>query len=431
MTSVASDIRADVARLARHGASRILASLARASGPAHFQAAEDAVQHALLQALRRWPRSGPPCNPVAWLFTVARNHLLDHLRAAQRLAPIESAIMALPLPAPVAEEARFARELSDDELGLLFAACHPTLSAESRIAFALNSICGLSARQIAAGLLTSEASVAKRITRAKKALAELDLAITPPPPEDLRERLETVRTAIFLLFNEGYSASDGDAASCPELCWEATRLAVALSRHPATASPDSDAMAALLLLTLARVPGRIGADGVAILLEHQDRELWDRRLVEEGIRLLARSARGQTASVWHLRAEIASLHAIAPSAAQTDWRALADAYERLCILDHSPIVWLGRAVALSKAHGPREGLKALRRPLRELPRNGYTQAAAGRFLFDLGKARAAALRFARAAELSRNDAERRLIQRHLHEAERALESTQYRLARAN
>lgn len=420
MISAVSDIRADLARLARHDASRILASLVRALGPAHFQAAEDAVQHALLQALRLWPRTAPPRDPAAWLFVVARNRLRDQLRASQRLQPFEAALEDLAAPPPVGEEARFSRELSDDELALLFVACHTALPPESRIAFALNCICGLSARQIAAGLLTKEASVAKRITRAKRTLAELNITIASPRPEDLRDRLETVRTVIFLLFNEGYSASGGEAPCEPELCWEGARLAVALARHPMTASPESDALAALLLLTLARVPGRIGADGVAVLLEHQDRELWDRRLVAEGVRLLARSAQGETASIWHMRAEIAAVHAIAASAAQTDWRALADAYERLCVIDPSPVAALGWAVALGKARGPGEGLAALRHPLRSLPGNSYVQAAAGKFLLDLGKPRAAALRFARAADTARNEAERRLVRRHLREAEEAL-----------
>jgi RNA polymerase sigma-70 factor, ECF subfamily len=266
----------------------------------------------------------------------------------------------------------------------------------------------------------------------KKTLAELNVTIASPSSEELRDRLEAVRTVIFLLFNEGYSASSGETLCAPDLCWEAVRLAVALARHPVTASPESDALSALLLLTLARVPARIGADGVAVLLEHQDRELWDRRLVAEGIRLLARSAQGQTASVWHLRAEIAALHAIAPSAAETDWPALADAYERLCTVDPSPIAALGRAVALGKARGPRAGLAAVRRPLRALPQNCYIQAAAGKFLFDLGKPRAAALRFARAAETARNAPERRLIRRQLREAEAALTTMQHSaIARRN
>ncbi|MFC3077763.1 RNA polymerase sigma factor [Phenylobacterium terrae] len=416
----ASDIHADVARLARNDASRVLATLARALGPAYFQLAEDAVQHALLQALRLWPHAGRPRNPAAWIFAVARNHLRDQLRAMRRLAPFDEALNALPAPAPSAEEeARFARELSDDELALLFATCHPALSPESRVALALNCVCGLSARQIAAGLLASEASVAKRITRAKRTLAELDLEIAAPSPDDFQERLEAVRTVIFLLFNEGYSASSGEALCAPELCWEAARLAVALARHPATASPESDALSALLLLTLARVPSRIAADGVALLLDQQDRGLWDRKLVAEGVQLLARSARGATASVWHLRAEIAALHAIAPSLAETNWPALADAYERLCAIDASPIVWLGRAVVIGKTKGPGDGLIALREPLRKLPGSGYVQAAAGRFLLDLGKPKQAALRFARARTYARTEPERRLMERHLKDAEAA------------
>src|SRR5262249_22588908 len=307
-----------VASLARDSTHRLVAALARRLGAGRIAVAEDAVQHALMQALSLWPFKGVPARPEAWLAVVARNRALDLLRhEARGLALAED---LLPLASPSTEsEGRFDRELNDDELALLFAVCHPALSPEMRVTLALKTVCGLTVPQIASGLLSDPSAIAQRLVRARRQLEAAGVAIEAPPPDALGERVETVRTALFLMFNEGYSASSGQALVQPEFCVEAVRLSRALAQHPVTRSPASDAHAALLALTAARLPTRVGPDGVAQLLEDQPREKWDRALIALGMEHLARSAHGQDLTAWHLRAEIAAVHATAPSTAETDW----------------------------------------------------------------------------------------------------------------
>jgi RNA polymerase sigma-70 factor (ECF subfamily) len=386
----------------------LVAALARRLGAGRIAVAEDAVQHALLQALSLWPFKGVPEQPEAWLATVAKNRALDLLRGeARRTALAEDLV---PLANPTAEnEGRFDRELNDDELALLFAVCHPALSPEMRVTFALKTVCGLTVPQIAAGMLSEPVAIAQRLVRARRQLESADVAIEPPPPEALPERAETVRTALYLMFNEGYSASSGEALVQPEFCVEAVRLARALAKHPMTMSPASDALAALLALTAARLPTRVGPDGVAQLLEDQPREQWDRGLIALGLAHLDRSARGNELTVWHLRAEIASLHAMAPSAAETDWAHIVSIYDRLLDVDHSPVVELARAVAIGKARGPAAALDAL-----PLPNgNPYGHAAAAVFLTALGRTDEARVHFEKARSLARTEPERRLMERRL------------------
>jgi RNA polymerase sigma-70 factor (ECF subfamily) len=386
----------------------LVAALARRLGAGRIAVAEDAVQHALLQALSLWPFKGVPERPEAWLATVARNRALDLLRGeARRTALAEDLV---PLAPPTTEsEGRFDRELNDDELALLFAVCHPALSPEMRVTFALKTVCGLTVPQIAAGMLSEPVAIAQRLVRARRQLESADVAIEPPPPEALPERAETVRTALYLMFNEGYSASSGEALVQPEFCVEAVRLARALAQHPMTMGPASDALAALLALTAARLPTRVGPDGVAQLLEDQPREQWDRGLIALGLAHLERSARGNDLTVWHLRAEIASLHAMAPSAAETDWARIVAIYDRLLDVDHSPVAALARAVAVGRADGPAAGLAAL--PIME--GSPYGEAARGVFLAELGQRDKARRHFEKAMALARTEPERRLMEKRL------------------
>jgi RNA polymerase sigma-70 factor (ECF subfamily) len=225
----------------------------------------------------------------------------------------------------------------------------------------------------------------------------------------LSERAESVRTALYLMFNEGYSASSGDALVHPELCVEAVRLARALARHPMTRGPASDALAALLALTAARLPTRVGPDGVAQLLDEQPREAWDRALIAIGIAHLERSATGEDLTAWHLRAEIASLHALAPAASETDWPRIAQAYDDLLALDRSPIVQLARAVAIGRTQGPAPGLAALP----DLESSPYCHAARGVFFAELGRNDEAMAALEKAMVLARTEPERRLMARRL------------------
>ncbi len=386
----------------------MVAALARRLGAGRIAVAEDAVQHALLQALSLWPFKGVPERPEAWLATVARNRALDLLRGEARRAALAEELV--PLAPPSAEnDGRFDRELNDDELALLFAVCHPALSPEMRVTFALKTVCGLTVPQIAAGMLGEPTAIAQRLVRARRQLESAGVAIEPPPPEALPERAETVRTALYLMFNEGYSASSGEALVQPEFCVEAVRLARALARHPMTMSPASDALAALLALTAARLPTRVGPDGVAQLLEDQPREQWDRGLIALGLAHLDRSARGNELTVWHLRAEIASLHAVAPSAAETDWARIVSIYDQLLGVDHSPVVELARAVAIGRAEGPAAGLAAL--PAIEC--SPYAEAARGVFLSELGRSEEARRHFKKALALARTEPERRLMEKRL------------------
>ncbi len=366
------------------------------------------MQHALLQALTSWPFKGVPARPETWLAIVARNRAFDLLRHEARGLALAGELVPL---APVTErhDGHFDRELSDDELALLFAVCHPVLSPELRVTFALKSVCGLTVRQIAAGLLGEPAAIAQRLVRARRQLGTIGIAIEAPPPEALAERAESVRTALYLMFNEGYSASSGEALVQAELCVEAVRLARALARHPMTAGPASDALAALLALTAARLPTRVGPDGVAQLLDDQPRERWDGRLIVAGLAHLERSAAGEELTVWHLRAEIAALHATAPSAPATDWPRIAAIYDQLIEIDPSPVAALARAVAIGRARGAAAGLDALP-PLDSSP---YAHAAAGVFLSDLGRRREARVELEMALALARTEPERRLMERRL------------------
>lgn len=382
--------------------------MARRLGAGRIAVAEDAVQHALLQALSLWPFKGVPVRPETWLAVVARNRALDLLRHETRSLALADELV--PLSSPSTEgEGRFDRELNDDELALLFAVCHPALSPDVRVTFALKSVCGLTVPQIAAGLLSEPATIAQRLVRASRQLETAGVAIEAPPPEALPERAESVRTALYLMFNEGYSASSGEELVHPELCVEAVRLARALALHPVTVGPASDALAALLALTAARLPTRVGPDGVAQLLADQPREQWDQGLIALGLAHLERSSRGDELTVWHLRAEIAALHTLAPSTAETDWTRIVAIYEKLGEIDSSPIVALGRAVAIGRADGPAAGLAALP----ALDADPYVHSAAGVFLAELDRRDEARGHFERALGLARTTPERRLMAQRL------------------
>lgn len=394
--------------LARDSTSRLVAALARRLGAGRITIAEDAVQHALMQALSSWPFKGVPDKPAAWLAVVAWNRALDLLRHEARNVALDDEVFSAE-PQQPASDGHFDRELNDDELALLFAVCHPALSPEMRVTFALKTVCGLTVPQIASGLLSEPTAIAQRLVRARRQLEAAGVAIQAPPPEALPERAESVRTALYLMFNEGYSASSGEALVQPELCVEAVRLARALAQHPVTSGPASDALAALLALTAARLATRVGPDGVAQLLEDQPRDRWDSGLIALGLSHLERSAQGTALTVWHLRAEIAALHATAASAADTDWRRIVATYDHLLDRDPSPVVRLARAVAVARADGPAAGLAALP----AIEGNPYGEAARGVFLAELGRHDEARRHFRAALALARTEPERRLMERRL------------------
>jgi RNA polymerase sigma-70 factor (ECF subfamily) len=342
----------------REGA-RLVATLTAHLGTHRLQLAEDAVQEALVRALQVWPYRGIPDNPAAWLTRTAKNCALDVLRREQRWTEKVEAIALTAEPPPSPHEASDAHGPGDEMLRLLFVCFHPQLSAEAQLALALRTVCGLSAAEIAAAFLVSEAAISKRLVRARQRIRELELPFAMPDDSELPARLDGVLRALYLLFNEGYKASSGPSLVRADLCAEAVRLASLLCAHPATTAPRTHALHALLCLTAARLPARTDAAGRLLRLHEQDRSSWDQSLLVRGLASLAQSATGEALSSWHLEAGIAAAHSVAENDATTDWPRILGLYDQLLLLQPSPVAAMNRAVAVGRVQGPAAGLAAL------------------------------------------------------------------------
>jgi RNA polymerase sigma-70 factor (ECF subfamily) len=398
----------------QHG--RLLALLLREVGLARLAASEDALQHAMLAALRRWPFDGVPERPAAWLFEVARRALIDERRgAARRETGHDLDLLADSHTLDATPVERFARELDDDELALLFAVCHPDLPPASQVALGLRTLGGFGLRELAVGLLTTEAALAQRLKRARDALAARSEPLVVPAPQDLPARREAVLTALYLMFNEGYQSAAGSDYARRELCFEAIRLARALAAHPVAGAPQAHALAATLCLHAARLSGRTDADGQPLLLPQQPRDRWDAGLVAMGLQHLDRARGGVTLTRWHCEAAIAAAHATAPRYVDTDWATIVEWYARLVALDPSPVPRLAQAIAIGEAHGAASGLEAVEAVLPLLPRERYPfgHTARGDFLARLGRTEAAREAYALAIAQTRSAAERQVLERKL------------------
>lgn len=352
--------------LFRRSAGRLVSRLTRALGPRHFELAEESVQDALVRALQRWPYQGVPAAPEAWLFRVARNRALDRLRRKARwestldgddAVALVDALQAMESP-PAGPVSPSSGPLADDELAMIFACCHPSLSSDAAVALTLNTVGALSAREIAAAFLVPEATLAQRIVRAKRVLREQPFLAVPDDAE-LPGRLDAVLRVLYLLFNEGYAASQGDVLVRRELCAEAIRLASLVGEHPRTGGPTVDALLALMLLQSSRLAARTDETGDLQILSEQDRSRWDRSLLDRGLRHLERAGRGTVLTRYHIEAGIASCHAVAPSFDETDWATIVRWYELLTEIAPSPVVTLNLAVALAMRDGPDAGLALL------------------------------------------------------------------------
>ncbi len=342
----------------RHEYARLVATLAHRVGVQHLEAVEDAVQGALLVALDSW-RSGPPDNPSAWLTRVAWRQLLDTLRTQSGRQRILGE-RAPPPPGLDPAQPTFSDEVADDLLRMLFACCDPALPAASQLVLALKTLCGFDVREIAARLFTSEANVYKRLGRARARLRETPDLLEALDRPQLDARLPAVHDVVYLLFTEGYLSSHAEQALRRELCDEALRLGELLADHPVGQAPETAALLALMHLHAARLTGRQDGSGGLLLLEEQDRSLWDPGQIERGLAWLARSATGDTFSRFHAEAGIAAQHALAPSFAATDWQQVAELYELLERVTDSPVHRLHRAVAVAEWRGPEAGLELLR-----------------------------------------------------------------------
>lgn len=379
-----------------------------------LDAAEEAFQEACLRALKTWPMNGPPRDPTAWLIFVGRNFALDEVRRQKHHEPLPAEHMISSLEDT---EGGLAERLDnshyrDDVLRLLFICCHPDLPATQQIALALRIVSGLSVKEIARAFLVGESAMEQRITRAKRRVAAGEVPFETPGALERSERLGAVAAMIYLLFNEGYSASGGEVHVRVPLCEEAIRLS-RLLLGLFIGEPEIMGLTALLLLQHARAPARLDADNAIVLLEDQDRSLWSRELIAEGVALVAKALRLGRPGPYQVQAAIAAVHARAARPEDTDWAEIDRLYAVLESLQPSPVVTLNRAVAVARVRGPAAGLEMIE-PLGEWL-DGYFNffGVKGAFLMQLGRAAEARMAFDRAIALANTPAEAAHIRLHL------------------
>lgn len=376
--------------------------------------AEEAFQEACLKALRHWPRNGPPRDAASWLIFVGRNAALDSVRRRGKevALPDETVVSDLDDAETALAEHLDDTHYRDDILRLLFICCHPDLPATQQIALALRIVSGLPVTQIARAFLVGESAMEQRITRAKRRIAATGAAFEAPGAEERSERLATVAAMIYLVFNDGYSANGSEMEARAPLCDEAIRLARLLLRlFPG--EPEIMGLTALMLLQHARAPARFDADGSIILLEDQDRGLWNRTMITEGLALLDKAMRHPRSGPYQLQAAIAALHARAARAQDTDWAGIDLLYAALERLQPSPVVTLNRAVAVCKVRGPAAALGMIEPLAPQLSRYFHFFGVQGAFLMQLGRVEEARAAFDRAIALASTAAEAAQIRLHL------------------
>jgi len=404
--------QAAVAEAFRSDWGSVVAYLIRVTG--NWDLAEECAQDAFERALERWPHDGIPTSPAAWLKTTARNRALDRLR---RTSVGQAKLKEVAVTARAAHSHEEDDSgIEDDRLRLMFTCCHPALPVESQVALTLRTLVGLTTPEIARAFLVPHETMAKRLTRAKKKIAEARIPYRVPAAHRLQERLRGVLAVIYALFNEGYGASAGDELIRQELCAEAIRLGRLLTEL----MPDESEVLGLLSLMLlqdSRRGARIDRAGDLVTLEEQDRNLWDAEAIDEACKVLDRAVRLRRPGPYQLQAAVAATHAQAPTAADTDWQEIAILYERLSEMAPTPVVLLNRAVAVAMAEGPAAGLPLVD----ELDRSGaladyyLLPATRADLLRRLHRDREAAAAYRRALELVPTDAERRFLRRRLSE----------------
>jgi RNA polymerase sigma factor (sigma-70 family) len=398
-----------VATLFRRQSGRMTAALVRMLGVRRIDQAEDIVQETLLAALQAW-HTELPRDPEGWLFAVMRNRARDALRRERVRTRVLDAGTS---PEETEAEAEETADESADLLRMMFSCCHPALTDDGRTALILRLVCGFGTGEVACAFLADRAAMEKRIVRAKRIIADDGQLFEVSTPEQARQRMPAVLTAIYLTFDAGYHGSVVPEPVRADLCADAIRLATLLAASPATATAEVDALLALMYLHAARMPARLDAAGALVPLEHQNRSIWDAELIARGMEHLGASARGGELTTYHLEAGIAAVHAMSPSVEATPWGKIADLYDRLYARKPTPVVALGRAIARAQVEGPARGIDAIlaipgRERLEDYP---FYWAALGDLSLRAGDRGRALGWFQRGTKAARNDAERAMFAR--------------------
>jgi RNA polymerase sigma-70 factor, ECF subfamily len=416
MTGIEAEAaRSAVEAVYRAESRRVLATLIRLLGD--FDLAEEAMQDAFTAAVERWPREGVPASPRAWLVSAGRFRAIDGLRRRARFDASQAEIAERLGTAPDAGPGNDDEAIDDDRLRLIFTCCHPALPPDAQVALTLREVCGLTTEEIAHAFLVGPPTVAQRIVRAKAKIRDARIPYQLPPRTELADRLDAVLHVVYLVFNEGYWASSGDRLTRHDLAAEAIRL----GRLVVELLPDPEALGllALMLLHDARRRARATADGEPVLLEDQDRALWDGARIAEGVALVERSLASRRFGPFTLQAAITAIHAEAPSAAATDWTQIVALYDVLRRADPSPVVELNRAAAVAMRDGPEAGLALMDTILARGDLGDYQPAHAARaeLCRRLGRTAEARDAYLRALDLARQEPERRFLERRLRELE--------------
>jgi RNA polymerase sigma factor (sigma-70 family) len=403
-----------VGHLFRKEAGKMAAVLTRLLGFGNLETAEDIVQDTLLKAVTVWKFKGIPENPSAWLYKVARRKAIDFLRQQKVREQVQGEILRSINSewtlSPAVNQLFMENEIEDSQLRMIFACCHPAIPYESQIALTLKTLCGLSIHEIARNFLTPEETIVKRLYRAREKIRTEKIDLEVPVAGHLPVRLEAVWHTLYLLFNEGYNSSHSDQLIRDELCEEAMRLCLLLTLNPVTNTPGTNALLALMCLQASRVNSRLGTHGEIILLRDQDRDLWNKSLIEKGLEYLSKASAGNVVTEYHLEAAIGACHAVAENFEKTDWKKIHLVYESLSEIRKDPVVEMNKAIALGYCQSPQAALSALLN-IKGLEETHLYHAALGDFYKEIKDFRNSRKAYDKAISFTVSKQEKELLER--------------------